>query len=228
MENAETIWVQPGKRNLKDENPQSEASGEQMGAAGKVEQEAQHMPSPAPGGVVKEPVPDEGAVQPVVVRPEPEKVLLSWRSPSRPFKMRNREFWVTIFVMGGILGLILFVIEGWMPVAVIVALVFLIYVMSTVPPEMVDHKITNKGVVFGERTYVWANLTRFWFEEQWGQKKVLIDALVLPGRLQMLLGDATEEDLRTVLKTYLIEEKPKDVWMDKAVKWVNKKVPIES
>ncbi len=170
---------------------------------------------------------DLGEPRPVVVRPEPEKILLTWRAPSRLFKERNREFWVTIFAMGGILGLILFFIEGWMPVAVIVAFVFLIYVLSTVPPEETEHRITNKGVVFGEKTYIWETLLRFWFEEKWGQRVLLVDTMRLPGRLNLLLGKTDEEEVRKTLKTYIIEEKPKEMWMDKAAKWVNKKVPLE-
>lgn len=178
---------------------------------------------------VREPVEEQGEerVQPVVLRPESERDLLVWEAPSRLYKERDREFWVTIFTMGGILGLILFFIEGWMPVAVIVAFVFLTYVMSTVPPEKVQYKLTNKGLVMGGKIYRWGSLLRFWFDTKLGQKMVLVDAVVLPGRFQLLLGEISEEEMREVLKTYLIEEKPKEAWVDQATKWVNKRVPLE-
>ncbi len=166
-------------------------------------------------------------VQPVVVRPEPEATLLTWKAPSRVFKTRNREFWVTIIAMGTIMGLILFFIDGWMPAAVIVAFIFFVYVLSTVPPEEVEHRITNKGVVFGGKTYRWGQLISFWFDEKLGQKMLVVEMIVIPGRMKMLLGKTTEEEVRRVLKTYMIEERPKDGWTDKAAKWVNKKVPLE-
>jgi hypothetical protein len=165
--------------------------------------------------------------QPVVVKPDPETILLSWHAPSRIFKPRNREFWTTIFTMGGIIGLLLFFVEGWMPVAVIISFIFFIYVLSTVPPDHVEYKISNKGVIFGDRTYFWNKIVGYWFEEKWGQKVLHVDIYMLPGRISMLLGDANEEELKEILKQYSVEQKPKDTFVDKSVKWIGKKVPLE-
>ena len=44
-------------------------------------------------------------------RREPEKDLFSWSSPARPFKKRDREFWVSIIAIATIVGFILFIIE---------------------------------------------------------------------------------------------------------------------
>ena len=54
--------------------------------------------------------------QAVVVRKEPERELLSWTAPSRPFKRRDRQYFVTTFAMAGIVSLVLFLAEGIMPV----------------------------------------------------------------------------------------------------------------
>jgi hypothetical protein len=43
----------------------------------------------------------------------------------------------------------------------------------------------------------------------------------------MLLGDANEEELKEILKQYSVEQKPKDTFVDKSVKWIGKKVPLE-
>src|ERR1035437_3250582 len=82
---------------------------------------------------------------PVVVRREPERDLVTWIAPSRPFKRRDKQFYTTVFAIAGIVSLVLFLAEGVMPVVLIVAFVFLYYVLSTVPPENVEYKITNKG-----------------------------------------------------------------------------------
>jgi len=72
--------------------------------------------------------------QAVVVRREPERDLVVWIAPARPFKRRDRQFYVTTFAIAGIVSLILFLAEGLMPVLLIVSLVFLYYVLSTVEP----------------------------------------------------------------------------------------------
>ena len=82
--------------------------------------------------------------RPVVVRREPEKDLAVWTAPARPFKRRDREFYITILAMGGIVALILFLVEGFMPVILIISLFFLFYALSTVEPEKIEYKVTTK------------------------------------------------------------------------------------
>ena len=84
--------------------------------------------------------------QTVVVRREPEKDLVIWTAPARPFKRRGRQFYVTVFAIAGIVSLILFLAEGIMPVILIISLVFLYYVLSTVQPEDIEYKVTTKGI----------------------------------------------------------------------------------
>jgi hypothetical protein len=44
--------------------------------------------------------------QAVVVRREPERDLAIWTAPARPFKRRDRQFYVTTFAIAGIVSLI--------------------------------------------------------------------------------------------------------------------------
>src|SRR3989344_1449467 len=64
-----------------------------------------------------------------------KKYFLPGGPPSRPFKTRSREFYVTLFAITGLVGLILFIAEGAMPVVLLIAIVFLFYILSTVAPE---------------------------------------------------------------------------------------------
>src|SRR3972149_8400337 len=99
---------------------------------------------------------EEGEPRPVVVKQEPERELISWKAAARPFKRRDRRFYVTVFAMAGIAGAVLFAIEGVMPVVLIIALVFLFYVLSTVEPEEIEYVITNKGVKVAGKKTEWA------------------------------------------------------------------------
>jgi len=104
--------------------------------------------------------------QAVVVRREPERDLVTWTAPSRPFKRRDRQFYVTTFAMAGIVSLVLFLAEGFMPVLLIVSLVFLYYVLSTVEPENITYKVTSKGIKIGGKDTGWQFLNRFWFTKR--------------------------------------------------------------
>jgi len=50
------------------------------------------------------------------LKPELEKDLITWIAPARPFKRRDRQFYLTTISIAGIVCLILFLAEGAMPV----------------------------------------------------------------------------------------------------------------
>jgi hypothetical protein len=163
--------------------------------------------------------------KPVVVRREPEKDLVSWTAPARPFKRRDREFYITIIAIAFIVGLVLFLVEGFMPVILIVSLVFLFYVLSTVEPENIEYKITNKGVkVVGKRTD-WGVMNRFWFSRRFDSELVIIETLGLPGRMELVINPSDKEGIRSALSAYLAEEEAPPSYLDKAANWFSKKLP---
>jgi hypothetical protein len=171
------------------------------------------------------PVEDDG--MPVVVRREPEMVLQEWRAPVRVYKKRSKQFWTTAFMMAFLVGLIMFFVEGWMPVAVVIAFMFLTYVMSSIPPEEVTIQLTSRGVKLGDNKYLWGEMIRFWISERWGQKLVSIDLMRLPGRLTLLLGPMKEEVVKETVSKYLQYEEAKPTWIEKASTWLGKKFPLE-
>jgi hypothetical protein len=175
---------------------------------------------------VKEAVEEAG--QPVPVRREPEKVLLEWDAPVRSYKKRSRQFWTTAFTMAFLVGMIMFFVEGWMPVAVIIAFIFLVYVMSSVPPEEVHLQVTTRGLKIGESRYLWEEMVQFWFSEKWGQSLVNVVITRLPWRLVFLLGSVKKEELKGIFVKYLPYEEVKPTWIDRASTWLGKKLPLET
>jgi predicted DNA-binding transcriptional regulator len=89
---------------------------------------------------------------PVVSQPEPEKDLYSWTAPSRPFKKRNREFYTTIATLVILLSVILLFAKEFLLIGVILSFGFVSYVLATVPPGKVSHRLTNKGIRTGEKS----------------------------------------------------------------------------
>jgi len=156
------------------------------------------------------------------------QVLLSWKSPTRVFKKINREYITTISAILVLIGVILIFLKEWFLIAVLLALGFFYFILSTIKPEETEHQITNQGVVTAGKAYSWDQLVRFWFEQKDDQKMLFIDAIDrINLRLMMLLSDKGEEQIRKVLTSYLIEEKPENTWVDKAGEWVSRQVPLD-
>ena len=165
---------------------------------------------------------------------EEEKQLLHWVGLERPFKQRPREFFSTVLVLALLVGIILFFIEGLMPVLVVGAVTFMVFVLYKTEPGKVEYAVTSFGVGVGSARYRWEEFIAFWFEDKWGSRVLNLQTVrPVPGLVMMVLpgeGDksgVSEEDFKKALLKYLPMEKPEPGWADKAVSWVSKKVPLE-
>lgn len=153
--------------------------------------------------------------------------LFSWSAPTRPFKRRDREFYITIAAVAFLVAVILFTIEGFLPVVVVFALVFLVYVMTSVAPGMTEHKITNRGVVFANKRYFWHELTRFWFTQRFGNDLLIVETTRLPGRLEMVIHPEDLGTIRQILQEFIDMEEATPNFMDKTASWFSKRIPLE-
>jgi hypothetical protein len=156
------------------------------------------------------------------------KTLLAWQSPARPFKKRDREYFTTIGAIVFLLAVILLFLKEWLLIAVMIALMFVAYILASVPPEEVEHKITTRGIMTGRRHYNWDDLAKFWFSERWKQAILHVETkLRFPGQLIILLGETDKEEIKKLLGKYLTFDQPEPTWMDNAAGWLAKKVPLE-
>lgn len=159
--------------------------------------------------------------------PSSEQVLTEWSSPARLFKKRDREYFVNIFAIVFLLSVILVFAREFVLIAAVFSIVFLIYVLSTVPPEDVQHRITNLGIESAGRFYRWEELADFWFEEQWGQQLMIVRPYMTT-RLIILLGDQNKDKIRKFASEHIpFREEPDRTWMDNAARWISEKIPLE-
>ena len=157
----------------------------------------------------------------------PLKVLLEWQAPARPFRKKSKEAVTTIGAIIVLISIILIFLKEWFLIAVIIALAFFFYILSTVKPETVSHQITNKGIVTGNKKYPWEQLLSFWFDKEGGQEILFVDGFErFNFRLILLLNDKKREELRKILADYLPEEKPPETWADKAGSWISRQIPL--
>jgi hypothetical protein len=155
------------------------------------------------------------------------EVRIAWESPSRLFKKRDKEYFTNVGAIVFLLIVILVFAREFLLVAAVVSIVFLIYVLSTVPPEDVTHTVTNLGIESAGHFYRWEELSEFWFEEQWGQSMLVLKPMV-GTRIVVLLGQADGKKIREILAEHIpFRENPEKTWVDNAATWLSKKVPLD-
>ena len=166
---------------------------------------------------------------PVTVVQEPFKDLFVWQALARPYKRRNKEWYSTIAAIIFLLAVILIFLQEWTLIGVIVSIGFLSYVLSSVPPEKVETKITTRGIIAGSKRFDWTLLYRFWFSEKWGSQMLNVETrLGFPRRLMFVINKPDEPKIKKILEKYLILEKPQNQFVDRAGNWLQRKFPLEN
>lgn len=153
--------------------------------------------------------------------------LLVWLSPARVFRKRDAKWVTNIAILVLALIVILLFIREFIAISVVLAIAFVSYVLATVPPEDIEHRITTQGVTTAGHTYLWNELVDFWFNEKFGQRILNIETkLRYPGRLIILQGHVNSDKLRDVLVTHIpFREVPKSSWLDKLYDLLYKRLP---
>lgn len=159
--------------------------------------------------------------------PVPEELIVEWDAPSRPFKKRDQQYYRTIIAIVVLISLILFFAGQFLPIAVVISIGFLSYVMNSIPPQEVHNKITTWGIHIDEQLYYWEEMGRFWFETKLDQRVMYIEIGRFPNRITLLLNGIEEEALTELLSEVLINQKPQPTYFDKAAEWLETHIPLE-
>ncbi len=157
-----------------------------------------------------------------------EKEAISWEAPNRAFKTRDKDFWVTAIAILVLVSVIFIFVKEFFLILVGLALLFYGYVVSTVPPERIRNRITNRGVYFGDSFHPWNELSRFWFGKSIDQRALFLETkLRFPPQISMILENVEEAKLKAILLKYLplMEASPR--FVDKASAWLGSKMPLE-
>jgi len=169
--------------------------------------------------------------QPLEVLPvREEKTLLTWVAPERAFKTRDKEFWVTVIAILALVSIILFFVKEFFLILALLALVFLYYVLSTVPPGNITNKLTTKGVYVGStHRYDWDFLKRYWFKTQFDQIILSLETYAgFPRVIALLVPKAKQNEIQKLLNKYLPYEESPPGFVDKLTAWTIDRLPLES
>ncbi len=163
-------------------------------------------------------------------KPNLNEVLLEWKGPSYPFKKRDRMFFQTVAALTILLVVIVFFLHEFLLIGVILSVAFVVYVISSVPPIEVAHKITPLGLDNAEKLFHWQELYAFWFTKKWGFTTLIVQTrLPFPAQIHAVLSGVSEEKVKEIVGKYLLHmDKPPKSWVDSASDWLSNKVPLEA
>ena len=172
--------------------------------------------------------PKQKKVEPVEDLNE-EKVLIEWVAPERAFQKREKDFWITAVAILVLVAVIFIFITEFFLVVALGSLLFLFYVMSTVPPENTKYMITNRGIYMGEAHYYWDILEKFWFKPSMSTEMIHFGTILrFPRSVSFVINHQDKEKIKEIVakKIPLIENAPG--FVDKLTDWFAKRLPLES
>lgn len=170
---------------------------------------------------------ERSRVAPALYKPITEETIYAWKAPSRPFKKRNRKFFTSMVVIALLVSMILFFSGQFLPIAVVVSVVFLLYVLAVIPPEEVSYSVTNYGIKVEDGQYYWEEMGRFWFDKKNDSQILSVEIVRFPGRLTFVINKNDKKPLSLLLSEVLLQDKPDLTTYEKVAKWMHDKVPLD-
>lgn len=160
---------------------------------------------------------------------EDVKTYLSWTAPGRPFRKKSKSFYYSSLLLATLIELLLFIFSQYQLMLVVGSLVFLSFVLSSVPPHNFHYRISSEGVKVEDHFYIWRELYDFYFKKYDGIDVLIIRTQdMIPGELKITLGDITRDHARQVLVRFLpYREYIRPSFMDKSGDWLARTFPLE-
>lgn len=149
---------------------------------------------------------------------EVESVLFKWRAPERMFQKKDKQWYWTAALVVLIISVILLLFGQAILVGAVFAILFVMYVNTTVPPSVIEHKITTYGIRTAQQLFKWEDITYFWFTYKSDKEILNLETkLVSPKRLIFFFTKNDKPHLIQILKERVqYKEAPmKEGWVSK-------------
>jgi len=157
------------------------------------------------------------------------KTLLSWSAPGRPFKKKTKQYYLNGLLIAFLFEVILFLFQQYLFMFVVGALYFLAVALATVPPKNFHYRVSNQGIKVEDHFFIWEELYDFYFKRLEGVEVLIVRTKVLlPGELQIPLGELHPHHVRRVLISYIpYREVMRETFMEKSANWLTRNFPLE-
>lgn len=131
--------------------------------------------------------------------------LFEWNAPDRYEFSLNKKTFLILVALCLVLILFLAILQHYMLMVSIIALLFLIYVLGTTKPVVVKHLITARGVETGNKLYEWFTLKNFYFTKKDDVYFMIVETnLRFPGALIFLLDEKDKNPIFVLLQDKLL------------------------
>ena len=122
------------------------------------------------------------------------------------------------------MSIVLFIAEGIMPVVLLVSLIFLFYILSTVPPENIAYEITNKGIKLAGKETPWGSVSSFYITSKPGGEVLIFDTTFFPGRMELVINPDLKDALKKEVSAYTPYKEKTPSLLDKLIGWMTRKL----
>lgn len=207
---------QPDSPSVNEQPAQSGATSAQSGQTNQAEPMVPQFQLPQP-----------------IQQPQPEYLIMEWKTKSRVSRHRSKEYYSSLAVIVLLVSLILFFAGQVLLILVMLSFLFVSYVLAIVRAEDVVHQITTYGLRYqAQKLFYWEQLGRFWLRNNHGHAEIHIEAPVWGNELVILepedeVSEVKIQDIIEVLSMYLIYEEPIPSQIDRWVMWLQEKFPLE-
>jgi hypothetical protein len=161
--------------------------------------------------------------------PNTVETILEWTAPGRPFKKKGKQYYLTSLLIVLLVEVILFLFHQYMLMLLIASLLFVTFVLATIPPRDFKYRISTEGITVEDHFFLWQELYDFYFKKREGVDVVHVRThSFIPGELTLTLGEITREQMRSALLPYLpFREVVRSTFMEKSGDWLTKNFPLE-
>lgn len=155
--------------------------------------------------------------------------LLSWKAPGRPFRKRSKEYYLSGLLILFLLEIIFFLFAQYVLMLVGVSLVFVSFVLASVPPHDFHYRVSTEGIIVEDHFFLWQELYDFYFKRRDGMDILHIRThALIPGELTLTLGTISEAIMKSTLLPYLpYREYVKPTFIEKSADWLAHNFPLE-
>ena len=165
-----------------------------------------------------------------MAHPHAVVTLLEWTAPGRPFKKRTKQYYLTAILITLLVEIILFLFSQYLLMMVVLSLVFVAFVLATIPPKNFHYRISSEGIMIEDSFFLWNELHEFYFKKKENVETAHILTLgYISGELILTLGEEDKEKVKNALLPFLpYREYIKPTFMEKSADWLSKNFPLEN
>lgn len=172
----------------------------------------------------------EASEKPKDIPADNPQIVYSWDAPVRAYKRKPAgviRFYIAVALL---LSLLVVFFKEYILVIPIWSVLFLAYVLTITPPHITRHDITKFGIRTNGKTYLWEELSHFYFIRKFDYAiLVLFDRNLYHAPSYLVLPDkATHAKVFEILSNHIIYvEKPQKTLTDRMAEWLTTLMPEE-